>query len=134
MIKKIENGYDLVIPSRFIEGGKFIGGQFLKKLVTYTGSFLVNRIAGIPFKDCTNAFKMFNKKTKNIIKLDSTKGFTFALELTIKAFFSGLKICELPSIWKNPNYKKSNFKMIQWIPYYFYWFLYSLRLNIKSFL
>ncbi len=132
MVNIINSGHDLVIPSRFVSGGKFIGGQFLKKLITYAGSLLLYRIAGIPYKDCTNAFKMFNKKIKSRIKLESTKGFTFALELTTKAYFGGFKIVELPSIWKNPDYKKSNFKMTSWLPYYFYWFLYSIKLNILS--
>lgn len=128
----IRNGYDLVIPSRFVTGGKFIGGKFIKKLVTYVGSFLIHKVAGVPFKDCTNAFKMFNKNLKLNIKLESTRGFTFALELTIKSHFKGFKIKELPSIWKDPDYKKSNFKMMNWLPYYIYWFLYSLKLNIFS--
>ena len=31
MIQLIMSGNDLVIPSRFITGGRFIGGNFLKK-------------------------------------------------------------------------------------------------------
>jgi len=132
MIKKINKGYDLIIPSRFIVGGKFIGGNFFKKLVTRTGSFLLHRIAGLPYRDCTNAFKMFNKKIKSKIKLNSSKGFTFALELTIKAHFQGFKIIEIPSIWRDSKNRKSNFKVLNWLPYYFYWFLYSLALNVLS--
>ena len=54
--------YDLIIPSRFVNRGKFIGGKFLKRLVTRIGSNLLFYLGGIPYKDCTNAFKMFNKK------------------------------------------------------------------------
>ena len=61
MIKLIEQGYDLVIPSRFIRGGEMIGGKKIKKKITIIGSYLIYYVAGIPYKDCTNAFKMFSK-------------------------------------------------------------------------
>ena len=126
MIKIIEQGYDLVIPSRFIRGGEMIGGKKIKKKITIIGSYLIYYVAGIPYKDCTNAFKMFSKNLKEKINLDSTMGFTFALELTAKAYFLKLKITEIPSIWSETKNRKSNFKIFKWLPYYIYWLIYSL--------
>ena len=126
MIKLIEQGYDLVIPSRFIRGGKMIGGEKIKKKITIMGSYLIYYVAGIPYKDCTNAFKMFSKNLKEKINLDSTTGFTYALELTAKAYFLKLKITEIPSIWIETKNRKSSFKVFRWLPYYIYWLIYSL--------
>ena len=126
MIKLIEQGYDLVIPSRFIRGGEMIGGKKIKKKITIIGSYLIYYVAGIPYKDCTNAFKMFSKNLKEKINLDSTMGFTFALELTAKAYFLKLKITEIPSIWIAAKNRKSSFKIFKWLPYYIYWLIYSL--------
>ena len=126
MIKLIEQGYDLVIPSRFIRGGKMIGGKKIKKKITIIGSYLIYYVAGIPYKDCTNAFKMFSKNLKEKINLDSTVGFTYALELTAKAYFLKLKITEIPSIWMENKNRKSSFKIFKWLPYYIYWLIYSL--------
>ena len=138
MIKLIEQGNDLVIPSRFILGGKMIGGKKIKKKITIIGSYLIYYVAGIPYKDCTNAFKMFSKNLKEKINLDSTMGFTFALELTAKAYFLKLKITEIPSIWIEAKNRKSNFKIFKWLPYYIYWLIYSLVnsyiFKIKKFL
>ena len=125
MIKIIEQGYDLVIPSRFIRGGEMIGGKKIKKKITIIGSYLIYYVAGIPYKDCTNAFKMFSKNLKDKINLDSTAGFTYALELTAKAYFLKLRITEIPSIWMENKNRKSNFKIFKWLPYYIYWFIYS---------
>ena len=129
MIQLVENGNDLVIPSRFIIGGKMLNAKKMKKAVTVTGSYLMYYLAGIPFKDCTNAFKMFSASVKNKIKFDSTTGFTFALELVAKSYFLKLKIVEIPSIWIEIKNRKSNFKMLKWIPYYVYWLLYSMVKN-----
>ena len=129
MVDLIEEGNDLVIPSRFIIGGKMLGAVKIKEIVTRVGSHLVYYIARIPVKDSTNAFKMFSASTVNKIKFDSTMGFTFALELVAKAHFLKLKITEVPSTWIEIKNRKSNFKMLKWLPYYIYWLLYSVIKN-----
>jgi glycosyltransferase involved in cell wall biosynthesis len=129
MVNLIEEGNDLVIPSRFIIGGKMLGAVKIKEIVTRVGSYLVYYIARIPIKDSTNAFKMFSANTANKIKFDSTMGFTFALELVAKAHFLKLSIIEVPSTWIEIKNRKSNFKMLKWLPYYIYWLLYSMIKN-----
>ena len=129
MVDLIEKGNDLVIPSRFISGGKMLGAVKSKEMVTRIGSNLIYYLAGIPYKDCTNAFKMFSASITDIIKFESTMGFTFALELVVKSYFLKLKIIEVPSTWIEVKNRKSNFKMIKWIPYYIYWLLYSIIKN-----
>ena len=130
MINLIERGNDLVIPSRFIPGGNMLGANKIKKMITIAGSYLIYYLARIPFKDCTNAFKMFSANLKDKIKLDSTTGFTFAMELTTKSYLSNLKIIEIPSVWIENKNRKSNFKIFKWLPYYIYWLIYSMIKNL----
>ena len=129
MINLIERGNDLVIASRFIPGGNMLGAKKIKKVITVIGSYLIYYFARIPFKDCTNSFKMFSASLKNKIKLNSTTGFTFALELTIKSYLLNLKIIEIPSIWIEAKNRKSNFKVLKCLPYYIYWLLFSIIKN-----
>ena len=134
MINLIERGNDLVIPSRFIPGGNMLGAKKIKKMITIIGSYLIYYLARIPFKDCTNAFKMFSASLKDKIKLDSTTGFTFALELTTKSYLSNFKIIEIPSVWIETKNRKTNFKIYKWLPYYIYWLIYSIIRNFIKFL
>ena len=129
MIKLIESGNSLIIPSRFIKGGKMLGAKKIKKMITLLGSYLIYYLARIPFKDCTNGFKMFSASVMDKIKFDSTTGFTFALELVAKSYFLNLRIVEIPSTWIEIKNRKSNFKIFKWIPYYIYWLLYSVVKN-----
>ncbi len=129
MYEHINKGYDLIIPSRFIEGGEFNNKIFYKKIITVLGSFLVNKLSGIPFKDTTNAFKMFKIDILEDFQLRSTKGFAFALELTIKAYLNNNKILEIPAVWNELPDRKSNFKIIRWLPYYIYWLFYAFIKN-----
>jgi len=130
MINLIERGNELIIPSRFIAGGKMLGANKIKKMITIVGSYLIYYFARIPFKDCTNAFKMFSANLKDKIKLDSTTGFTFAMELTTKSYLLNLKIIEIPSVWIEKKNRKSNFKIFKWLPYYIYWLIYSMIKNL----
>ena len=130
MINLIERGNELIIPSRFIAGGKMLGANKIKKMITIVGSYLIYYFARIPFKDCTNAFKMFSANLKDKIKLDSTTGFTFAMELTTKSYLLNLKIIEIPSVWIETKNRKSNFKIFKWLPYYIYWLIYSMIKNL----
>ncbi len=122
---KLDN-YELVIPSRFIKGGKFMGASKIKKIITIIGSSLMYYIGGVPFKDSTNAFKMFKRKILNNITLKSTKGFTYALELTIKSYKKKFKIIEIPSIWEDLEGRKSKFKLYRWLPSYIYLLLFAI--------
>ena len=131
MINLIENGNDLVIPSRFVAGGQMLGAAKIKEMITRIGSHLIYYLAGVPYRDCTNAFKMFSKKLKDKIKFESTTGFTFALELTAKSYFLGSNIVEIPSSWIEIKNRKSNFKVFKWISFYIYWLLYSF---VKSYI
>ena len=130
MINLIEEGNDLIIPSRFVPGGQMLGAKKIKKTITLIGSYLIFYIARIPFKDCTNAFKMFSAKLKNKINLESKIGFTFALELVIKSYSLNLKILEIPSSWVDLENRKSNFKVFKWLPYYIYWLTYAVVKNL----
>jgi len=134
MVNLIERGYNLVIPSRFIPGGKMLGKKKIIKMITIIGSYLIYYLARIPFRDCTNAFKMFSASLKNKIKLESTAGFTFALELTTKSYLLDFKIIEIPSIWIEIKNRKSNFNIYEWLPYYIYWLIYSIIRNFIKFL
>lgn len=131
MISLIDSGYDLIIPSRFVDGGKFIGANLFKKIITILGFISIHNIAGIPYKDCTNAFKMFKKNILTEFKLNSNIGFTYALELTIKSHYKNKKIVEIPSQWIEIEGRKSKFKIFTWLPHYLYWFCYAVLLNMK---
>ena len=131
MIQLFDN-YDLIIPSRYVKGGKFENAKILKKLIAILGYILLNKVLGIPYKDCTNAFKFFKRSILNDITLESQAAFTYAIELTIKANYLDKSILEIPCVWRDPKNRESNFKIIKWLPHYLYWayraFLYQLKI------
>lgn len=134
MYRKIKGGgYNIVCGSRYMKGGKQIGGPRLKKILSRMAGISLHYIIGIPTHDITNSFKMYSREIIDTFEIESTGGFEIGMELTIKAYISGFKITEIPSTWKDRIAGESNFKMWKWIPKYIYWYLYAVsgRFNSK---
>ncbi|MCX7641856.1 MAG: glycosyltransferase [Elusimicrobiales bacterium] len=126
MYKLIKNGYDIVCGSRYMKGGKQIGGPWFKKLLSKMAGLSFHILTKIPTHDITNSFKMYSKKVIDEIKIESVGGFEIGMEITIKAYLNGRKITEIPTIWKDRKFGKSNFKLLKWLPYYLKWYFYPL--------
>lgn len=127
MYEKMTEGYDIVCGSRYMEGGKQIGGPWLKGTFSRMAGISLYYLAGLPTHDVTNSFKLYKKEVLNSIEIESDGGFELGMEIVIKAFFSGYKISEIPSTWKDRSAGKSKFKLWQWIPKYFHWYLFAIK-------
>lgn len=130
MLEKINEGYDIVCGSRYIKGGKQIGGPWLKKLLSRTAGVSLHFLCGIPVHDVTNSFKIYRKEVLDRIGIESDGGFEIGMELVVKAYFSGFKITEVPCTWLDREKGKSKFKIFRWLPKYLRWYLYALRKSL----
>ncbi len=126
MYRLIEKGFDVVCGSRYMKGGKQIGGPIIKSLLSRTAGLSLHYIFRIPTRDSTNAFKMYRKKVLDTIEIESTGGFEYSLELVLKAHRLGFKITEIPTTWTNRVEGKSNFKLLKWLPKYAKWYFTAL--------
>lgn len=127
MVRKIDQGYDLVCASRYSGTGRRIGGPIFKGLLSRISCISLHIFTKIPTKDATNAFKAFRKDLFNDIKIESVGGFELPLEITVKAFVLNKKITEIPTTWRERKGGTSKFKLFQWLPQYLKWYVYALR-------
>ena len=131
MLEKIIEGYDIVCGSRYVKGGARIGGSRIKGFFSAFVGRSLSSLVGIPTCDVSNAFKMYRKKVIDSINIEST-GFEISMELPLKAYFSGFKITEVPTVWHERKKGKSNFKMLNLTPNYFRWYLWSIIRKIRG--
>ena len=120
-------GYDVVCGSRYMKGGKQIGGPVIKKTISRIAGVSLKYVAGIPTHDITNSFKLYRKKILDTIDIQSDGGFEIGMELVVKAHFSGFKVAEIPCVWMDRQEGKSRFKILHWAPKYLRWYLYAVR-------
>jgi len=127
MYEMIKSGYDIVCGSRYMKGGKQIGGPLIKKTISRLAGLSLYYLTGIPTHDITNSFKMYNKSFLNQIRIESDGGFEIGMEICVKAFVIGRKIGEIPSIWRDRTKGKSKFKILKWLPKYLKWYFYTFK-------
>ncbi len=132
LLFKINQGYDLVIASRYMEGGKKIGGSKLKKALSKTMNLTLNKITKLSVHDITNAFIIYRKNALNNISITSTGGFEITMEIIAKAYKNDWLITEIPTINRDRLHGQSNFKIIEWSKNYLYWFCYIIKTDISK--
>ena len=120
-------GYDLVCGSRYMPGGKLIGGPFFKQLLSRTSGLTLHYFRGIPTHDATNSFKLYDARMVHELKVESVAGFELGLELTVKAFLNGYRIAEIPSVWRDRTAGTSRFRVMHWMPHYLKWYFHAFR-------
>ncbi len=111
MLKKIEQGYDLVIGSRYIKGGSYPEewGRF-RVFNSKAANFLARYIAGIyDIKDCTSGYRVI--RVKNLldkrIKDIHAIGYSFQLSLLSTVLKAGAKGIEYPITFNERKFGKS---------------------------
>jgi len=125
MYQLIEKGFDIVCASRYMKGGRQIGGPFLKGIFSRLAGVSLHYL-GLPTHDPTNSFKAYKKTVFDRIKIESDGGFEYNLEIIVKAFKKGYKITEIPATWRDRAKGKSKFKLFKWLPKYLRWYWYLL--------
>ena len=100
MIRKIEDGYDIVCGSRFIKGSKLVKYPLLKYLMVRVYNYVFSFMFGLNLKDFSNAFKSYRRAVFDKLKLES-KEFEITAEMLLKAHIYGYKIAEVPVSWVN---------------------------------
>jgi dolichol-phosphate mannosyltransferase len=122
-----QQGYDLVCGSRYMRGGRLIGGPFLKQLMSRVSGVTLHYFRGLPTHDATNAFKLYDAAMVHDLKVESQAGFELGLELTVKAFLNGYRIAEIPSTWRDRTAGTSRFRIMHWLPHYLKWYFFAFQ-------
>ncbi len=110
IVDKINEGYDMVIGSRYMLGGTWGSLDPTKAFLSSRGTLLARLLFAIPIHDITNAFRGFKKKLLTHITLESG-GFAISPEFAIKTHLAGFKLGEVPTTYYERLEGVSNFKL-----------------------
>jgi glycosyltransferase involved in cell wall biosynthesis len=97
LIKKIEEGYEYVMASRYMPGSKSYDDTFIRWLGNKVFTLLTNIVHGTHVTDSLYLYTAITKKGLKKIDLNSS-GFEFCTEILVKAHNSGLRFAEIPAI------------------------------------
>jgi glycosyltransferase involved in cell wall biosynthesis len=127
MVGLARAGADVVAASRYMRGGRQIGGPFLKRLMSRTAGLTLHWFAGVPTHDPTSNFKLYSRRFLEATTIESKAGFELALELTVKATLADRRVAEVPTTWRDRTSGKTNFKLRKWLPHYLHWYAVAFR-------
>lgn len=99
LIAELDNGYDFVIGSRYVEGGSIPENWgFHRKLNSSVGNLVARLVVGLRVRDCTAGFRAIRSSILEEINLDhlGVKGYAFQVALLNRCVRTGAKVKEVP--------------------------------------
>jgi glycosyltransferase involved in cell wall biosynthesis len=132
MVALAQDGADIVAASRYMRGGRQVGGPRLKRLMSRTAGLTLHWFGGVRTHDPTNNFKLYARRFLDSVDIESSAGFELALELTVKATLAGRRVAEVPTTWRDRTAGQSNFKLRQWLPNYLHWYGRAFRGRLRG--
>lgn len=106
IIAKFQEGYEYVMASRYMAGGKSYDDTLIRYLGNRIFTTMTNVIHGTQVSDSLYLFTAASKKALQALHLQ-TKGFEFCTEIIVKAHKHGLKFAEVAAI-ERPRYAGSS--------------------------
>jgi dolichol-phosphate mannosyltransferase len=128
----------MVSGNRFNKIKRISRGNPLKKILSRSGNYLLNRIIGIPLGDITTSLKLYHIDfiQNTPIETEISGGWSLNTELAVKAAIQGVKIGEIEFLPENTNIINgvSNFKVFKQLGFYLKWLNlgFKYRAKIKS--
>ena len=112
-LEKIEQGYDLVLGSRYIPGGSIPADWGLhRKFLSIFGNLFINLILfNFAVRDWTTGYRAITKQTYQAVHQELTaerfSGYTFQIGFLYKTIKKGFKVAEVPQHFKDRTLGKS---------------------------
>lgn len=111
LIAKLEQGYDLVIGSRFARGGGVDQSWSLyrKLLSWFANAVYVRVLLGMPISDATAGYRIWRRETLTGMGMDRVRsnGYVFQVEMAYVAYRLGYRIAEIPIYFPDRTRGKS---------------------------
>lgn len=102
-LAEAEAGADVVLGSRYVEGGGTVNWGIGRRILSRGGSLYARTILGLDQRDLTGGFKCFRREVLESLELESVRstGYAFQIELTWRAVRKGFKVVEIPIVFED---------------------------------
>ena len=109
LLRLAREGADVVIGSRYVEGGGTENWGVGRKLISRGGSLYARTVLGVKVRDVTAGFICWRRRALEAIDLDAIRsnGYSFQIEMKYRAIRAGLTVVETPIIFIDRRVGKS---------------------------
>lgn len=95
-IEKLEEGYECVWGSRFVEGGDISHHPFYRRILSSGGTLLANLVLGTRLKDMTSGFEGFKREVLEEFQLDKFLSTGHMYQTEMRYYCRNKKAVEVP--------------------------------------
>lgn len=99
----MEQGYDCVFGSRFIQGGSISDTPIKRQVLSRGGTFLANALLGTKLKDMTSGFELFSRDALQMVLDKGIQSRAHFFQTEIKTYCAHLRIKEVPIQYKSAS-------------------------------
>jgi dolichol-phosphate mannosyltransferase len=108
LLATAERGYDLVIGSRYSKGGKIVGWNVIRRLISRIANLTASTVVGSRTNDCTSGFRCYSKGyVKSVINALHSQTYEIQIETVKQAWTKGFSLAEIPITFENRKKGKS---------------------------
>ncbi|KAF1813083.1 nucleotide-diphospho-sugar transferase [Eremomyces bilateralis CBS 781.70] len=101
-------GYDIVTGTRYAGDGGVYGWDLKRKFVSRGANLFADTVLRPGVSDLTGSFRLYKKPVLDkVIKSTESKGYTFQMELMVRAKAMGFKVAEVPISFVDRVYGES---------------------------
>lgn len=118
--RKLNEGYDCVFGSRFMNGSRVIDYPRVKLFVNRLANFLIRLGFNLPLNDTTNAFKAYRRTVIDGCRPFLAPHFNLTVEIPLKAIVRGFSYTIVPISWQNRRYGEAKLKIKEMGSRYFF--------------
>lgn len=113
MLHEIERGADLVIGSRYVEGGGSVNWPASRRMLSRFGNGYARVLLGLPLHDVTSGYRCWRRDAlKRVADLDPhAEGYGYLIEMVTAAHRSALQVAEVPIVFKNREMGRSKMSL-----------------------
>jgi dolichol-phosphate mannosyltransferase len=98
LVAPLSDGYELVIGSRYVQGGSIPNWSWSRHLLSWGGNRYASAVLGLGVADSTAGFRVYAASVLGRLDLDRIRaeGYGFQIEMTYRAKQAGASIAEVP--------------------------------------
>lgn len=98
LLDRVNQGYDLVIGSRYVPGGALVNWPIQRELLSKGANTYARLALGAPIHDITAGYRAYRREVLEKLDLDSIEshGYVFQIDLAWRTVQEGFAVAEVP--------------------------------------
>ena len=108
LIRAARGGYGLVIGSRYCQGGRIVGWNSIRWLISRVANVIASTTVEMRIRDCTSGLRCYSKRyVKTVLPNLHSQTYEIQIETVKQAWLQGFQIREIPITFENRKRGKS---------------------------